>query len=97
MLSENFKVQFSGFEPSEEFRKWVDKLLRETHLKSPSQSFLKATFKKTGGLIEGMIDVSSTVGRFAAKAVDRDFLPLGKKLSDGIVKELDRWKSMRII
>lgn len=97
MLSEDFSLKFSGFEPSEEMKKWIDALLRETHLKSPSQSFLKATFSFTGGLFEGVIDITSTAGRFVCKAADTDIRDAGTKLFDGIRHELDRWKSRRNI
>ncbi len=97
MLNEDFSLKFSGFEPTEEVKKWIDALLRETHLKSPSQSFLKATFTFTNGLFEGVIDVTSSAGRFVAKAVDADVRHLPSKLFDGIRNELDRWKSRRTI
>lgn len=97
MLSEDFSLKFSGFEPTEEMKKWIDALLRETHLKSPSQSFLKATFTMTGGLFEAVIDITSTAGRFVATAVDRDIRGAGGKMFDGIRSELERWKSRRMI
>jgi hypothetical protein len=97
MLSEDFSLKFSGFEPTEELKKWIDTLLRDTHLKSPSQSFLKATFTLTGGLFEGVIDITSTAGRFVAKACDKDLRNAGSKMFDGIRGELDRWKSRRAL
>lgn len=97
MLSEDFSLKYSGFEPTEELKKWIDTLLRETHLKSPSQSFLKATFTFTEGLFEGVIDITSSAGRFVAKAADTDLRDAGSKLFDGIRNELDRWKSRRTL
>jgi hypothetical protein len=95
MLNEDFSLKFKGFEPTEELKKFVDTLLRETHLKSPSQSFLKATFTLTNGLFEGVIDITSTAGRFVAKAADTDVRDVGAKMFEGIRSELDRWKSRR--
>lgn len=97
MLSEDFSLKFSGFEPTEEVKKWIDAVLRETHLKSPSQSFLKATFTFANGLFEGVIDVTSSAGRFVAKAADADMHHLPAQLFDKIRAELDSWKSHRTI
>lgn len=95
MLAEDFSLKFKGFEPTEEIKKAIDALLRETHLKSPSQSFLKATFTLTNGLFEGVIDITSSAGRFVSKAVDTDIRDVGSKVFGGIRNELDRWKSRR--
>lgn len=97
MLNEDFSLKFKGFEPTEELKRLVDTLLRETHLKSPSQSFVKATITLTNGLFEGVIDITSTAGRFVAKAVDTDVRDVGAKMFEGIRNELDRWKSRRSI
>lgn len=95
MLAEDFCLKFKGFEPTEEIKKKIDALLRETHLKSPSQSFLKATFTFTEGLFEGVIDITSSAGRFVARAADTDIRDVGSKVFGGIRGELDRWKSRR--
>lgn len=97
MLSEDFSLKFSGFEPTEEIKKMAHKILGEIYQKSPSQSFLKATFTMTGDIFEGVIDVTSTAGHFVAKAVDKDILGVGAKVLDGIRGELDRWKRKRIL
>jgi hypothetical protein len=95
MLSEDFSLKFLGFEPTEEMKKRIDAILRETHLKSPSHSFLKATFTMTGGLIEGVMEVTSAAGRFVARAADNNVRDVGAKLLDGIKTELNAWKSRR--
>lgn len=95
MLNEDFSLEFLGFEPTEELKKMIDALLRDTYLKSPSQSFLKATFKLTGDLFEGVIDITSSAGHFIAKAADADITRTGSKLFNKIRVELDKWKSDR--
>jgi hypothetical protein len=95
MLAEDFRLKFKGFEPTEEIKKGIDALLREIHLKSPSQSFLKATFTFTEGLFEGVIDITSSAGRFVSRAADTDIRDVGSKVFSGIRGELDRWKSRR--
>jgi hypothetical protein len=97
MLNEDFSLEFLGFTPTEELRKMIDILLGETYLQSPSQSFLKATFTLTGGLFEGVIDITSSAGHFIAKATDSNLAEAGTKLFNKIAAELDEWKSGRII
>ena len=53
MLSEDVKLKFRGFEPTHDVRSMIDILLQELHLKSPSRSFMKATFTLANGVFEG--------------------------------------------
>ena len=95
MLAEDVKVKFLGFEPTHEVRSRLDILLNQLHMKSPSRSFLSATFTLTNGIFEGVIKISSTAGNFVAKATDAHFTNLGHELMDKVVSQLDKWKSLR--
>ena len=76
-------------------RSKLDILLNQMHLKSPSQSFMSATFTLTNGIFEGVIKVSSGVGDFVARATDHHPVELARTLGEGLVGQLDRWKSLR--
>lgn len=95
MLSEDVKIKFSGFEPSQDVRSSVYYLLNRLHLKSPHQSFLSATFTLTNGLIEGVIKISSGAENFVDKATGVHMTEVGEKLMDRISTQLDKWKSLR--
>ena len=95
MLAEDVRIRFLGFEPSHDVRSKVDILLNQLHLKSPSQSFLSATFTLTNGLFEGVIKITSSAENFMAKATDVHITGLGHQLMDKVITQLDKWKSLR--
>ena len=97
MLSEDVKIRFAGFEPAEDVRKGVYYLLNQLHLKSPSQSFLEATFTLTNGIFEGVIAVTSSAENFVAKASDSKMTEVGTKLFDKLGTQLEKWKSLRCL
>ena len=95
MLSEDVKLKFSGFEPSQDVKSSVYYLLNRLHLKAPHQSFLSATFTLTNGIIEGVIKISSGAEDFVDKATGVHISEVGEKLMDRITTKLDKWKSLR--
>lgn len=95
MLAEDVKVKFSGFEPSQDVRSALYYILNKLHFKSPSQSFLNVTFTLTNGIFEGVIKVTSSAENFVAKATDVQLTELGHKLSDKLLGQMDKWKSLR--
>lgn len=95
MLAEDCNVKFSGFEPSKEARSALEIILGEIYRKSPSQSFLKATFTMTGGLIEGVINVTHAAGEFVVEATDNKLKKVGDKLFDGLATQLEKWRALR--
>jgi hypothetical protein len=95
VLAENVKIQFSGFEPTEDNRASLYYLLNRLHLISPSQSFLTASFTLTNGIFEGAVQITSTAGDFVAASSDSQIAILGSKLFDKIGLQLTKWKSMR--
>lgn len=97
MLSEDVKVKFSGFEPTQEIRSSVYYLLNRLNLKSPHQSLMSATFTLTNGIVEGVIKISAGAENFAAKAADVQITQVGEKLMDKLTAQLDKWKSLRCL
>jgi hypothetical protein len=95
MLAEDFKIKFRGFEPTHDVRSMINVLLNELHLKSPSQSFLSATFTMTNGLFEGVIKVSSTAENFVVNAADATLNGLRHQLFDKLGNQLKEWKKLR--
>lgn len=95
MLSEDVKIKFAGFEPSHDVRSSLDILLSEIHRRSPSQSFLSATFTLTNGIFEGVVAITSSAENFVAKATDIHVVDMGQKLVKNVIGQLDKWKSLR--
>jgi|SRR6185312_453353 len=95
MLAEDVKLKFRGFEPTHDMRSMIDILLNELHLKSPSKSFLHATFTLTNGLFEGAIKVTSSAENFVMKATDATINGLRHQLFDGLGAQLLEWKRTR--
>lgn len=97
LLPEHFSLTYSGFEPSDDVKRWIDAILVDTQFKSPTHSFLKATFKCTGNIFVGVIDITSAAGHFVIKATASDVRELGIRLKSGAKVELDKWRLQRAI
>lgn len=95
MLREDVKIRFAGFEPSHDMRSSLYFLLNELYEKSPSKSFVSATFTMTNGIIEGVIKITSSAENFVAKAADASVISVGAKLVEKLTGQLERWKSLR--
>lgn len=95
MLAEDVKIKFRGFEPSHDVRSMIHILLSEVLLKSPSQSFLSATFTLTNGIFEGAIKITSSAENFAVKAADATIGGLRHQLFDKVGGQLREWKKKR--
>ncbi len=95
MLSEDVKVMFTGFEPNEDVRSKLYYFLNRLYFKSPSQSFLQATFTFTNGLFEGVINITSSAENFVVKASDVHLSQLTEKLFEKVGEKLEDWKSLR--
>jgi hypothetical protein len=95
MLSEDLKLKFRGFEPTQDVRSMIYILLNELHLKAPSQSFFSATFTLTNGIFEGAIKISSSAENFAVKAADATINGLRHQLFDKVGTQLKEWKKTR--
>lgn len=95
MLAEDVRIKFAGFEPSHDVRSALDILLSEIYHRSPSQSFLSATFTLTNGIFEGVLKITSTAEDFVAKAADTQVAEMGQKLMTNVIDQLDKWKLVR--
>ncbi|NCN41164.1 hypothetical protein GW916_07925 [bacterium] len=97
MLKEDFSLQFEGFSPSEEVIQRLKASLGELYAKAPSRSFLKASFKRTGKVIEGMIGINCSAGKFASKVSGDDFDALSSSAFSELDWQLKSWKAKRFI
>ncbi len=95
MLAEDLKLNFRGFEPTHDVRSMIYILLNELHLKSPSQSFLSASFSLAGGVFEGAIKVTSSAENFVVKATDATLNGLRQQLFNNLGGQLKDWKKTR--
>jgi hypothetical protein len=95
MLAEDLKLKFRGFEPTHDVRSMIYIMLNELHLKSPSQSFLSASFSFVGGVFEGAIKVTSTAESFVVKATDATLNGLRHQLFNNLGGQLKEWKKTR--
>ncbi|MGE4131628.1 MAG: hypothetical protein AB7F86_08310 [Bdellovibrionales bacterium] len=95
MLSEDVQISYRGFEPTQDVRTSLYYILNRLHLKSPSQSFLTATFTRAGEVFEGVIQVTSNVENFAVKASDVHLTKLTETLFSKLGQKLESWKALR--
>ena len=95
MFDEDVKIDFAGFEPTQDVRSALYFILNKLQLKSPSKSFLRVTFTLTNGIFHGVVTVASQAGNFVANATDVQLTAVGQKLSDRLMAKLEKWKSLR--
>jgi len=95
MVTDEVKVLFSGFEPTQDVRSSLYYVINKLNLKTPSQSILSATFTLTNGLFEGVIKVTSTAENIVVKATDVQLVELSQKLIDKVGEKLEKWRSLR--
>jgi len=95
MLAEDVKIDFTGFEPSQDVRSKLYFLLNQLHLKSPSQSLMQVTVTLTNGIFEGVVKITSSAENFVAKATDKTFNEMAPKLFDKALGQIDKWKKLR--
>lgn len=97
MLSEDFSLQFEGFVPSEAVTERIKIALSDLYSKSPHRSFLKATFRSTGQVFEGVIHITSVAGKFVVEVADKDLDVMSKTAFEKIKWQLDTWKQKRFL
>lgn len=97
MLTEEFSLDFVGFEPDDDLLHMIRIRMSDLYAKSPHRSFLKATFTKTGHAFEGIIDITSGVVKFAVQVQNPDINTLSSQAFDKIKWDLDSWKAKRFI
>ncbi|MBX3020680.1 MAG: hypothetical protein KF799_03315 [Bdellovibrionales bacterium] len=95
MLSEDVKIDYSGFEPSHDVRSRLYYVLNQLHLKSPSKSLMEVTVTLTNGIFEGVVKITSSAESFVAKATDKTVNEMAPKLFEKAIAQLDKWKSLR--
>lgn len=97
MLSEDFSLHFEGFAPSEAVIEKIKIALSDLYSKSPHRSFLRATFKSSGQVFEGVIDITSAAGKFVVEVKDTDLEAMSKAAFEKIIWQLDSWKAKRFL
>lgn len=97
MLSEQFSLDFVGFEPDSDLLDNIRIRMSNLYANSPHHSFLKATFSKTEDVFEGVIDITSAVAKFAVSLENKDIDALSLLAFDKIKWDLDVWKAKRFI
>lgn len=97
MLTEDFSLRFEGFKPSEAVIEKIKIALSDLYSKSPHRSFLRATFKSSGQVFEGVIHITSAAGKFVVEVTDKDLDSLSKSAFEKIIWQLDSWKAKRFL
>lgn len=97
MLTEEFSLDFVGFQPSEAIISRIRIAMSDVYSLSPHGSFMKATFTKTGEAFEGIVNVANSVAKFAVEATHPDLEKLSSLAFDKIKAEIDSWKTTRFV
>lgn len=88
-------VDYSGFRPSRDEDTKLNSALERVHMESPSDSFMKVIFTKTGSGIEGILKVTSINGSFLAREKGQEVVQLAESLIKKMREQLVSWKRLR--
>jgi hypothetical protein len=91
----NAKIRFEGFSPSPFMRTYFKSLVESLNEETPAWSQVRATVRRVGKGLRGMIQVNSRAGVFFATAHSDRATDLGHKLMFRLRRQLDKWKGRR--
>lgn len=93
---ENFLIRARGFRPSNLISSSMKQKIRALIEEAPSNSHIKMTVTKTTGeVIEGILTIHSTVGKFIVEATGTRPLEVTEHLLRKIRNEIKLWKQNR--
>lgn len=92
---DDIKIQFEGFSPPEFVHSHFMDLLEQVREEAPTWANIRASVHRVGEEFRGMIKITSHAGEFFSTASSRKINELGRKLTQRIRRQLDKWKSTR--
>lgn len=93
---ENFLFRAKGFRPSNLISSSMKQKINALIDEAPSNSHIKMTVTKTTGeVIEGILTIHSTVGKFIVQATGARPLEVTEQLFKKIQSEIKLWKQNR--
>jgi hypothetical protein len=95
MLSHNVNLEFIGFDPKCEVRRYISSVTDRLHSLAPSDSFMKVAMKKGVDAVEATCKIASQAGEFVAEAVDNNPVKAIYQIEYTIKQQLDEWKKCR--
>jgi ribosome-associated translation inhibitor RaiA len=95
MLTQDVRIHFQGFHPSEKTEQRLDNWARDLHEISPSEACLKAVYSKHGREYQGEIRITSRAGHFYTIARGPNLYAVARDLVKRMRRQLDRWKTVR--
>ncbi|MEK6553817.1 MAG: hypothetical protein AABZ31_01140 [Bdellovibrionota bacterium] len=88
-------VTFKGFHPSDYTVNYIESVLDHIREESPYGAALRATFKRENNVIRGMINVTSSAGKFFAIAEGSRLHEVSQRLNHQLRRQLSKWKKLR--
>jgi hypothetical protein len=92
---DDIKIQFEGFSPPDFVHSYFVDLLEQIREEAPAWANIRANVHRAGEEFRGMIRITSQAGEFFTTASARKVNELGRKLTQRIRRQLDKWKSTR--
>jgi len=92
---DDITIQFEGFSPPEFVHSYFTDLLEQIREEAPTWANIRASVHRVGEEFRGVIKITSHAGEFFSTASSRKLNELGRKLTQRIRRQLDRWKSTR--
>jgi ribosome-associated translation inhibitor RaiA len=97
MFKDNLFLKFQGFHPSEFTRSYLYDRMTAIQEESPYGANIHAQFTRREHSFKGVVTVYSAAGKFCAVATSSKLKEVVEKLFDQIRKQLQRWKSKRVL
>lgn len=95
MLTQDVRVQYSGFHPSEKTDQRLHSWANEIQEQAPSESNIKAVYSKNGREYQGELRVTSRAGQFYAIARGVNLYSVARDAMKRMRRQLDKWKTVR--
>ena len=95
MLTQDVRVQYSGFHPSDRTDQRLQSWAHEIQEQAPSESNIKAIYTKQGREYQGELRVTSRAGQFYAIARGVNLYSVARDAMKRMRRQLEKWRTVR--
>ena len=95
MLTGRVHIHYSGLNPSETTKVYVESIIHEIETELPEGARLRVTFSKRNDVVKGILQVGSNAGPFFSVAASNNLKDVAFKLIHQMRRRIDKWKTKR--
>lgn len=95
MLTQDVRIHFLGFHPSEKTEHRLEAWARDLHEEGPSESNLKAIYSKQGREYQSELRLTSRAGHFHVVTRGVNLYSVARESMKRMRRQLEKWKTVR--